>query len=361
MRTLVPLLTAWMVCAVAMCAADPTVVWYRFEDGKVGETVPGNTRVKDSGPNALDGWTPYGCHAQRVPGIAPGSKGAWDISGLADWFLVPDNPRLAREGSLTLEAWVKIRAYQPTAVSNFIVFRGDASPGRDAYFLALKPSEDLVFRIEGPGFRQGDAQPAVECRFVWFGVPIHVAGVFDAARGSLGLYVNGRLMASGSTHVRPRVNLNPAMAPGLGVGGYDGGDGASFALNGVIDEVRVSSTALQPSAFLCGPRDTLKWVGTRGFEQDGVEPDRGGPETPFLFAVRCLTHVETSCQIRLELRRGEERSKLVPMSRARGLPGDEAQVYRARVELDRGTWEYRMVGDRADGLPTQWHSGPMVE
>ncbi len=44
-----------------------------------------------------------------------------------------------------------------------------------------------------------------------------------------------------------------------------------------------------------------------------------------------------------------------------GLPDDDAAVYRARVKLDAGKWEYRVVGDLLDGDPTQWHPGPVVE
>ena len=43
------------------------------------------------------------------------------------------------------------------------------------------------------------------------------------------------------------------------------------------------------------------------------------------------------------------------------MPDDDAAVYRARVKLDAGKWEYRVVGDLLDGDPTQWHPGPVVE
>ncbi len=355
------LIAACVLSAMAMCAADPTVVWYRFEDGKVGDAVPCNTQVVDSGPNGLNGWAPYGCNARRVAGIAPGSTCAWDISGLADWVFVPDDPKLAIEGSLTLETWVKLRSYQNTAVSNFIVFRGDSRPGWDAYCLALNRSGDLIFHIEGPGYRQGDPQPTVECPFTWFDRPVHLAGVFNAQKGSLGLYVNGKLMDSMTTGARPRVPMNPAMGPGLGVGGYHGGDQSSFAINGVIDEVRVSNAALEPSAFLCGPPGAVVWMGTRGFEQDGVEPDCGRPGSDFLFAIRCTGLCEPVSPIMLELRRNGAPLEPMAMDRAASLPDDNAAVYRARVKLDAGKWEYRVVGDLLDGAPTQWHPGPVVE
>ncbi len=355
------LIAACVLGATVICAADPTVVWYRFEQGHVGEVVSGNTQVVDSGPNRLNGWTPYGCNARRVPGIAPDSTCAWDISGLNDWVFVPDDPRLAIDGSLTLEAWVKLRSYQSTAVCNFMVFRGDSTPGWDAYYLALKPSGDLIFHIEGPGYRQGDPQPTVECPFTWFDRPIHLAGVFDAQSGFLGLYVNGKLMDSMTTNTRPRVPMNPAMGPGLGVGGYHCNDKASFAINGVIDEVRVSNAALEPSAFLCRGPGTLTWLKTKGFEQDGVDPDCGRPGSHFLFAIRCTGLCEPVSPIMLELRRNGEPQEPISMDRAASLPADSAAVYRARVKLEAGKWEYRFVADLLDGTPTQWHPGPVVE
>jgi hypothetical protein len=49
------------------------------------------------------------------------------------------------------------------------------------------------------------------------------------------------------------------------------------------------------------------------------------------------------------------------MSRARSLRGDKSAVYRARVELGAGKWEYRIVRDMIKGAPTQWHPGPVVQ
>ncbi len=361
MRCFTAILAAALAVGVAgACAGDPTVAWYRFEDGQVGDVVSGNAQVMDSGPNGLHGWTPYGCHAQRVAGLAPGSERAWDISGLDDWFLVPDDPRLAGDGSLTLEAWIKIRGYQHTAVANFIVFRGDSTPGRDAYCLSISPPGNLVFHIEGPGGRQGEPVATVKHPFTWFDTAIHVAGVFDAQTGCLGLYVNGDRMDSTTTRVRPRVHLNPAMGPGVGVGGYHGGGKSSFAIDGAIDEVRISGAALDPAAFLCGDLPTIRWMGTKGFEQDGVEPDCGRPDTSFLFAVRCVMAGGARLPLKLELRRDGRRLAPIAMTRARGLPQDDAGVYRARVELGAGKWEYRFVADMAKGAPMSWHSGPVV-
>jgi hypothetical protein len=361
MRCLAGVLAAVLASsALPALAADPTVAWYRFEDGKLGDVVAGNTPVTDSGPNQLTGWTPYGCHAGRVAGIAPGSRLAWDVAGLDDWFLVPDDPRLATGGSLTLEAWVKVRAYQPRAVTNFILFRGDGTPGWDAYCLALSPAGDLVFHIEGPGLRAGDPPPTIQCPFKWFGVTVHLAGVFDARTGSLSLYVDGDLVASATTAARPRVRLNPAMGPGLGVGGYHGGPRTSFAMDGILDDVRLSSAALRPADLLCGSLPVLEWVGTGGFEADGVDPDRGPTPGSFLFAVRCATPDGATLPVRLELRHQGQCLEPIAMSRARGAATGDNSIYRARVELGAGKWEYRVVADVAKGVPLCWRPGPVV-
>jgi hypothetical protein len=79
----------------------------------------------------------------------------------------------------------------------------------------------------------------------WF----HVAGTLDDATGNMKLYVNGNLVASTTTSIRPLGALDPAYSPGLSIGCDDTGQyGEHF--NGWLDEVRLSDVALDPSQFL---------------------------------------------------------------------------------------------------------------
>ena len=309
------LLIAVCVVSTGVVASAETVAWYRFEDGELDQAVGGTASLPDSGPNKLHGWTPYACNARYVAGIAPGSNVALELDERLDWLFVPDHEKLQLAESLTLEAFVEIKGYSRHGVANFIIFRGDNAPGWDSYVLSLDPrARALSFHIEGPGGKPGDPPATVTCPFRWIGVPIHVAGVLDAETGFLGLYVNGDLMASMETSTRPRVGLNPAMSPGLGIGGYHGGDRGSFAIHGTIDEVRISDAPLRPQQFT----------------------------------------------VQLNLRRDGDPYRTITMTRARGRGEGDASVYRATVELGADVWEYQFTSPGASGEPSRWHDGPLI-
>ena len=159
--------------------------------------------------------------------------------------------------------------------------------------------------------------------------------------------------------------MNLAENPGLGIGGYHAGRGGSFSINGIIDEVRISDVVLQPSQFLCGARPELAWVGTRGFEEDGVDPDSGEPKRTFLFAVRYLGPEAPAPEVKLHLRRDGDDYRTIDMDRARGRDEGDSSVYRASVELGADVWEYQFEASgptgRATGEPTRWHKGPTIE
>jgi hypothetical protein len=246
-----------LVSATTLCLACPalagTVAWYRFEEGIGKEFATGVGTVLDSSRNKLHGTCqndPGGAYAHA---IAPFGEAAFTISHRGDWVFVPDSPKLRLTKSLTLEAWVRIRRFQPNGLANFILFRGDDRPGNDPYVLALDPREEtLHFTVEGPGRKAGDPLARVSTPFArLLGKTVHVAGVLDDATGFLGLYVNGRLMASMKTHVRPEADLHPIYQPGLGIGGFFAGrPPGSFCIDGTIDEARISNVALSPKEFL---------------------------------------------------------------------------------------------------------------
>lgn len=84
----------------------------------------------------------------------------------------------------------------------------------------------------------------------------HVAGVFDPAGSQLRIYVNGFLDNSKTT----------SFTPGTGTGSTRigaRGDDASFKFNGLIDETRVTASAVYTTSFT--PQAHLVAVsGTRG-------------------------------------------------------------------------------------------------
>jgi len=73
----------------------------------------------------------------------------------------------------------------------------------------------------------------------------HVAATLEGATGDMKLYVDGVLAAQTNTTVRPVGDLDPAYAPGLGIGGHSGTYGY-FPFDGMIDEISLYSRALEP-------------------------------------------------------------------------------------------------------------------
>ena len=248
----------WLVVAAALVppreSPAETVAWYRFEEGVGKESMAGVGAVRDSSGNRLHGTCASTGGAIFTQAIAPFGDGALGVVGRDGWVFVPDSPKLALTGSLTVEAFVHIRRFQTDGVANFIVFRGDNRSGMDAYWLALDPwRETLHFGLEGQGGAPGDPPARVSTRFRrYLGETVHVAGVLDDEAGVLRLYVNGRLKDSQETRVRPRAELHPLYQPGLGIGGFFAGPApASFCVDGIVDEVRISDTALGPDELLC--------------------------------------------------------------------------------------------------------------
>jgi hypothetical protein len=76
----------------------------------------------------------------------------------------------------------------------------------------------------------------------------HVAGTLDGSTGAMRLYVDGVLMSQTTTAMRPFAPLTGPL-PGLGIGNVQSGNYSEY-FPGLIDEVRISDTALTPDQFL---------------------------------------------------------------------------------------------------------------
>jgi hypothetical protein len=72
------------------------------------------------------------------------------------------------------------------------------------------------------------------------------------ATGSLDLYVNGNMVASTITTIRPFATLDSAENPGLGIGNTESSNYSEW-FSGLIDEVRISNVALTPGQMLDAP------------------------------------------------------------------------------------------------------------
>ena len=203
-----------------------TVAFWRFENNFL-----------DSSGNGLHG-TAVGAptfQAVSVPGSATGLR----CDGVKDRVFVTDSPILALAHSITVEAFVG-----RVGGTGQLVFRGDDRVAKDPYSLALDGGR-VLFRIDDESrtsqLISPSPLPATQM--------VHVAGTLDGSTGFQKLFVNGQEVASTRTDVRPLVALDPSAKPGVGICNVQSDTYAQY-FQGVIDEVRISNAALQPSQFL---------------------------------------------------------------------------------------------------------------
>ncbi|MFE2211626.1 glycoside hydrolase family 2 TIM barrel-domain containing protein [Streptomyces canus] len=184
-----------------------------FVDQSLSEPVPVRQLLTESGPGALKGEVlPASARFDRDKGVSGGTVFARDA-------------RLDLTGSLTLEAW-----FTPKVTGNHqpIIAKGDTH-------YALKQSgRTLEFFIYGGGqwITASWALPDD-----WTGREHHVAGVFDAAAGTLTLHVDGQVRATRTTTQRPSSNTAP-LALAVDV------DNPTREFSGTIRKARVHGRAL---------------------------------------------------------------------------------------------------------------------
>ncbi|MER6287810.1 glycoside hydrolase family 2 TIM barrel-domain containing protein [Streptomyces sviceus] len=184
-----------------------------FVDQSLSEPVPVRQLLTESGPGALTGEVlPASARFDRDKGVSGGTVFARD-------------PRLDLTGSLTLEAWFTPKvtgSHQP------VVAKGDTH-------YALKQSgKTLEFFIYGGG-QWITATWALPDD--WTGREHHVAGVFDAAAGTLTLHVDGQVRATRTTTQKPSGNTAP-LALAVDV------DNPTREFSGTIRKARVYARAL---------------------------------------------------------------------------------------------------------------------
>ncbi|MCX5253097.1 DUF4981 domain-containing protein [Streptomyces canus] len=198
-----------------------------FVDQSLTEPVPVRQLLTESGPGALKGEVlPASARFDRDKGVSGATVFARDKG-------------LDLTGSLTLEAWVtpKVTGYhQP------LIAKGDTQ-------YALKQSgKTLEFFIYGGG-QWSTASWALPDD--WTGREHHVAGVFDAAAGTLTLHVDGQVRATRTTTQRPSSNTAP-LALAVDV------DNPTREFSGTIRKARVYGRALSPTELASvsrGPGD----------------------------------------------------------------------------------------------------------
>jgi len=172
---------------------------------------------------------------------------ALTFDGSSGRVFIPDYPLLELTNGLTIEAFINAAAPGGgTFGQGQILFRGDDRGAWDPYEILLSGT-NLLFEITDTNNLISSVQAPISLH-LWH----HVAGTLDNATGAQSLYIDGVLVAQTNTTERPFGPLIGAN-PGLGIGNVESSsvnpqDVQYF--NGLIDEVRISDTALTTNQFL---------------------------------------------------------------------------------------------------------------
>ena len=204
---------------------DSPAAYWRLGEGS-------GTTMNDASPNGNNG-AYAGSFAQgQVGAIAADGNTAINFTG--GHGLAPTSSSLSITGAVSVEAWIKWTA-TPTGVEAVLEKGDGVSQATSAYELAYIPSLGFGFY----DYIGSNYAAALVANPPPAGVWYHVVGTRTAG-GSLSLYENGSLVASGSDSGG---NLN-AVSSGVGVAGTGGTGQYVYPFNGTLDEVAVYPSAL---------------------------------------------------------------------------------------------------------------------
>src|ERR1039458_3539255 len=167
------------------------------------------------------------------------------FDGISNAVFVPDSTTLKLTNSLTIESWIYVIGLPDATGSDFglglILFRGDDRSGLDPYWLGVTAGGNVQFQVDDDVGNVDAVSGAVPTnRFV------HVAGTLDGSSGQMTLYVDGQVVATNVTTVRPFADLDSSQNPGVGIGTYQSSAYRAH-FHGIIDELRLYSRALSQS------------------------------------------------------------------------------------------------------------------
>ncbi len=193
----------------------------------------GNGTAQDSA-GKHDGALPYGMN------YAPGLSGlAFDFDGVSrERVSVPDSPAFGLTRTLTVEGWIYPRQY-----GGYIFFYGDDRSGLDPYKIDLTSDGCIRFQITDDKNQTVGVKAPIQLD-QWQ----HVAAIFGP-RGRMRLFVNGQLVASTTTTLKPLGKLDPGQNPAIGIGNVSG-TVYQNPFNGLIGDIALYSRALTPRQIL---------------------------------------------------------------------------------------------------------------
>ena len=196
------------------------VAAYSFDEGT-------GTAVLDQSGNNLTGtivgatWTTSGRYGNAL-----------SFNGVSSYVDLGNPVALHLTGSMTLEAWIKAVANpsddgQIIAKSNGAGWQLKTSPDTGPHTFGVKVSASSSVGVQ----RYSTTVPALG---TWY----HIAGVYDAAAGTLSTYVNGALDNGTLRGTVPTAQIDQSV--NVNIGRRTGG----LYFNGLIDEVRIYNRAL---------------------------------------------------------------------------------------------------------------------
>jgi CSLREA domain-containing protein len=162
---------------------------------------------------------------------------AFTLDGVNDFVQMTDSPSLDISDGLTLEAWVYLNAYNPSA-HQAIISKWGGTASEHSYRLFVDQAGTLYFANS----TAGTAGLLLSGSIVPLNQWVHVAAVKDAGAISARLYINGTQNATGNVE-HPIFN---SVAP-VTIGGDHTVIGVRDFFNGRIDEPTIYSRALSGS------------------------------------------------------------------------------------------------------------------
>lgn len=155
--------------------------------------------------------------------LNPGTEGVQtpygyglSFTGAHAGLQVVDDPKLALTKSMTISVYLNVDKYvdeNNSAPGAQVVFRGDDRSGLDPYHLTVIADGTIVFAIEA-----ADGSGAYVRAPIALSTWTHVMATLDDTTGEMKLTLNGIVMASTKTAIRPFGSLDPRLLPGVGIG-----------------------------------------------------------------------------------------------------------------------------------------------
>jgi len=333
--------------ALVKPAGAATVGYWRFEEGVAGQAASGTGTIIDSSGNGNNG-TAFNdpIYSSSVPVSVIPNTGAtdtlsMDFTGNDARISVPDSSSLELTNSMTLEAYI-----DPKAGSEQVIFRGDDRGGLDPYSLNVVGG-DLVFGITDANNDNASVQYPLPELNQW----LYVAGTLNGATGVMDIYINDTLVGTTTTTIRPLGALDSADNPGVGIGNTQSGT-YNEQFIGLIDEVRISNTALLPSQLLDAPggggvSGPPQWAVNAAGDWNnpanwtGPVPDGVGAEADFFGAITSAHTVYTDTPVTVGTIHFNNANTYV-LTGASNLTLQAATGTSALVQVDQGTQEINL-------------------